>query len=56
MNPLLMTKRNDRCSIDSDRVFPRRPFIHQPKAGQIDKLLAGQLPVYFSQIKIGGGG
>jgi hypothetical protein len=40
----------------NDRIFPRRPFIYQPKAGQIDKLLAGQLPAYFSHIKIEGGG
>jgi hypothetical protein len=40
----------------NDRIYPRRPFIYQPKAGQIDKLLAGQLPAYFSQIKIEGGG
>jgi hypothetical protein len=40
----------------NDRIYPRRPFIHQPKAGQIDKLLAGQLPAYFSHIRIEGGG
>lgn len=36
----------------NDRIFPRRPFIHEPKAGQIDKLLAERLPQYFYDIKI----
>lgn len=40
----------------NDRIYPRRPFIYQPKAGQIDKLLASQLPDYFSRIRIEGGG
>lgn len=36
----------------NDRQYPRRPFIHQPKAGQIDAMLARQLPGLFSRIKI----
>ena len=36
----------------NDRLYPRRPFIYQPKAGRIDSLLVQQLPSYFSRIKI----
>ena len=36
----------------NDRPSPRRPFIFQPKAHQIDTLLAEQLPVFFAQIRI----
>lgn len=36
----------------NDRLYPRRPFIYQPKAGQIDKLLKEKLPDYFQQIHI----
>jgi hypothetical protein len=36
----------------NDRIYPRRPFIHQPKSRQIDTLLSQQLPDYFSRIKI----
>jgi hypothetical protein len=36
----------------NDRLHPRRPFIFQPRARQIDALLAQQLPQYFSQIRI----
>ncbi len=36
----------------NDRLYPRRPFIYQPKARAIDKLLAEQLPEYFKQIRI----
>jgi len=36
----------------NDRVHPRRPFIHQPKARQIDLLLSRELPAYFSRIRI----
>jgi hypothetical protein len=36
----------------NDRLYPRRPFIHQPKSRQIDLLLSQQLPAFFSQIKI----
>jgi hypothetical protein len=36
----------------NDRLYPRRPFIYQPKAGRIDSLLTQQLPAYFSRIRI----
>ena len=36
----------------NDRIYPRRPFIYQPKARQIDTLLSKQLHQYFSRIKI----
>jgi hypothetical protein len=36
----------------NDRIYPRRPFIHQPKARQIDSLLSQQLPEYFARIRI----
>lgn len=36
----------------NDRLYPRRPYIYQPKAGQIDKLLQEQLPDYFRQIRL----
>jgi hypothetical protein len=36
----------------NDRLYPRRPFIYQPKAGQIDKLLKEQFPDYFQQIHL----
>jgi len=36
----------------SDRIYPRRPFIFEPKARQIDKLLSEQLPNYFQSIRI----
>lgn len=36
----------------NDRLYPRRPFIYQPRARAIDKLLAEQLPEYFRQIRI----
>ena len=40
----------------NDRIYPRRPFVYQPRAGQIDRLLSTQLPHYFARIKIEGGG
>jgi hypothetical protein len=40
----------------NDRIYPRRPFIHQPSASQIDGLLSKQLPQYFSRIRIESGG
>ena len=40
----------------NDRIYPRRPFIFQPKAGQIDDLLSKQLRQYFSGIRIEPGG
>lgn len=36
----------------NDRLYPRRPFIHQPRAGQIDRLLDKELPGIFRQIRI----
>jgi hypothetical protein len=36
----------------NDRIFPRRPFIHQPRAGAIDRLLASTVPREFSAIRI----
>jgi hypothetical protein len=40
----------------NDRIYPRRPFVFQPRAGQIDRLLSTQLPNYFARIRIEGGG
>ena len=39
----------------NDRIYPRRPFIFQPRAAQIDNLLSRQLPQYFSRIRIESG-
>lgn len=39
----------------NDRIQPRRPFAFQPKARQIDELLATGLPRYFARIRIEGG-
>jgi hypothetical protein len=39
----------------NDRIFPRRPFAYQPRAGEIDRLLAEHLPEYFSQIRLESG-
>ncbi len=36
----------------NDRIYPRRPFVYQPKAEQIDELLERNLPHYFHSIKI----
>ena len=36
----------------NDRIHPRRPFIHQPKARQIDTLLSHELPDTFARIRI----
>jgi hypothetical protein len=36
----------------NDRIYPRRPFIYQPKAGLIDHLLNNALPELFQQIHI----
>ena len=36
----------------NDRIYPRRPFIHQPRSGQIDRLLSRELPGLFSRIRI----
>ena len=39
----------------NDRIFPRRPFVHQPRAHRIDALLAARLGALFSGIRIEGG-
>lgn len=36
----------------NDRIYPRRPFIYQPKASQIDRLLNEVIPEFFEKIKI----
>lgn len=36
----------------NDRIYPRRPFIHQPDAGAIDALLQRVLPVRFGAVRI----
>jgi len=36
----------------NDRIYPRRPFIYQPKAWQIDQLLYEVVPEFFEKIKI----
>ncbi len=36
----------------NDRIYPRRPFIYQPKAFQIDRLLKKEVPLHYSQIRI----
>ena len=36
----------------NDRIFPRRPFVFQPRASQIDNLLAAHLARYFTRIRI----
>ncbi|HUL68412.1 MAG TPA: gamma-glutamylcyclotransferase family protein [Burkholderiaceae bacterium] len=38
----------------NDRLYPRRPFIYQPRSRQIDALLARNLPEYFARIRIEG--
>ncbi|CAL8113509.1 unnamed protein product [Orchesella dallaii] len=35
----------------NDRIFPRRPFVHEPDAGKIDKLISKHLPKHFKTIK-----
>ena len=40
----------------NDRIYPRRPFVFQPKARQIDNLLSKPLQQYFSHIRIESGG
>jgi len=39
----------------NDRIYPRRPFIFEPKARQIDELLAAEIPEQWSMIRIEGG-
>jgi cation transport regulator ChaC len=36
----------------NDRIFPRRPWIYQPKAFEIDRLLKKNVPAQFSHIRI----
>ena len=36
----------------NDRLQPRRPFIHQPKASAIDALLHKMVPEQFEEIRI----
>lgn len=36
----------------NDRLYPRRPFVFEPKALEIDTLLAKKVPKAFSQVKI----
>lgn len=36
----------------NDRIYPRRPFVYEPRARQIDTLLSKELPRYFSRIRI----
>ena len=39
----------------NDRIYPRRPFVHQPRAGEIDALLAATIPREFASIRLDGG-
>lgn len=36
----------------NDRVFPRRPWVYEPNAAAIDKVLDDEVPAYFNAIKI----
>ena len=36
----------------NDRLLPRRPFIHQPNASEIDRLLSENVPDAFNMIRI----
>lgn len=36
----------------NDRIYPRRPFLYQPNAGDIDRLIAKLLPDLFPKIEI----
>jgi hypothetical protein len=36
----------------NDRLLPRRPFIHQPNAAEIDRLLFENVPAEFKMIRI----
>ncbi len=36
----------------NDRIYPRRAFVYQPRARQIDELLSTQLPRQFARIRI----
>lgn len=48
----LATTRNWSTAWVNDRLYPRRPHIYQPRAGQIDQLLQEQLPDYFRRIRL----
>jgi hypothetical protein len=48
----LVTTSNWSIQWMNDRIYPRRPFIYQPKAGRIDQLLKEHLPQYFQHIRI----
>jgi hypothetical protein len=48
----LVTTSNWSTQWINDRIYPRRPFIYQPKAKQIDQLLNEHLPQYFQHIRI----
>ena len=39
----------------NDRVYPRRPFVFQPRAPQIDKLLSEEVPAHWSKLQLEGG-
>lgn len=39
----------------NDRLYPRRPVAFEPRAFEIDKLLAEELPTYWSQVRLEGG-
>lgn len=39
----------------NDRIYPRRPFVHQPRAGEIDALLAATIPREFASIRLDAG-
>lgn len=36
----------------NDRLYPRRPFVFQPRARQIDELLSTHVPRHFSRIRL----
>lgn len=36
----------------NDRIFPRRPYLYEPRAAKIDRLLKSLLPQQFKQIKV----
>jgi hypothetical protein len=36
----------------NDRILPRRPFVHQPRARRIDELLAAEVGPYFARMRI----
>jgi len=38
----------------NDRIYPRRPFLYEPKASKIDKVLAERVPKAYGAIEIEG--